>query len=98
MKAKIQHPIQPDWWSKTIAGGVLGFTLALMIGCLVFLIGRPFLDASVLPQIAMWSIPWSWLPIFFACYFIPRGWQAILIMLFANLLAGLAVFLLRGAV
>lgn len=98
MKAKIKHPIQPDWWTKTLAGGVLGLTFALMFSCLILLIGRPFFEQIVLLQICMWSVPWIWLPIFFACYFTPKGWHAVLIMLIANLVVGLAVYLLRGAV
>ncbi len=69
MKAKIQSPIQPDWWSKTFAGGVLGLSLSIAVGNLVVLLGRPYVAMDLLVQLGMWSVPWVWMPIMFASYF-----------------------------
>ncbi|EXB46943.1 putative membrane protein [Acinetobacter sp. 1000160] len=44
----------------------------------------------------MWSIPWFWLFSFFMVYFIPKGWQSIVIFSIANVLAYALLFWLRG--
>lgn len=88
--------IQPDWWTKTFAGAVLGLSLAFACAALITMWGFQSLDRSLAPQFGMWSIPWLWLPLFFIAYFIPRGWQSILIYLFFNVVAYVFVFWLRG--
>ncbi|ENU47639.1 hypothetical protein I6L25_06530 [Acinetobacter nosocomialis] len=96
MKAKIQSPIQPDWWSKTCAGGVLGLSLSIAIGNLVVLLGRPYVAMDLLVQLGMWSVPWVWMPIMFASYFFTTGQKALIYLSIANALAYSCIFVLRG--
>ena len=56
MKAKIQSPIQPDWWSKTFAGGVFGLSLSIAIGNLIVLLGQPYVAMDLLVQVGMLSL------------------------------------------
>ncbi|MDO7192353.1 hypothetical protein Q5M49_01445 [Acinetobacter nosocomialis] len=96
MKAKIQSPIQPDWWSKTFAGGVLGLSLSIAVGNLVVLLGRPYVAMDLLVQLGMWSVPWVWMPIMFASYFFTTGQKALIDLSIANALAYSCIFVLRG--
>ncbi|RYY79227.1 MAG: hypothetical protein EOO69_07370 [Moraxellaceae bacterium] len=96
MNIKNKQKIQPDWYSKTFAGLVLGLMLAIASSVLLIQLLLPYADRAVVPQLGMWSIPWVWLPLFFLAYFIPRGWQAMVIYSVANVLAYSCVFLLRG--
>ncbi|WP_151821879.1 hypothetical protein [Acinetobacter oleivorans] len=96
MKAKIQSPIQPDWWSKTFAGGVLGLSLSIAIGNLIVLLGQPYVAMDLLVQVGMWSVPWFWMPIMFASYFFTTGRKALIYLLIANALAHSCIFVLRG--
>ena len=88
--------IQPDWWTKSFAGAVLGFSLAFALAALITMWGLQSEYRSLAPQLGMWSIPWIWLPFFFVAYFIPRGWQSIVIYLFFNIVAYTLVFWFRG--
>ncbi|MEG0406914.1 hypothetical protein [Acinetobacter sp. P8-3-8] len=96
MKFLSQQKIQPDWWSKTFAGLVLGLSFAIACAALITLCGFQYLEKGLAPQFGLWSIPWIWLPIFFLAYFIPKGWQAILIYCGLNFIAYSLVFCLRG--
>jgi len=91
MKAKIQSPIQPDWWGKTFAGGVLGLSLSIAIGNLVVLLGRPYVAMDLLVQLGMWSVPFM-----FASYFFTTGQKALIYLSIANALAYSCIFVLRG--
>ncbi len=75
--------IQPDWWTKSFAGAVHGLSLAFALAALITMWGLQSEYRSLAPQLGMWSIPWIWLPLFFVAYFIPRGWQSIVIYLFS---------------
>lgn len=96
MKAKIQSPIQPDWWSKTFAGGVLGLSLTIAFGNLIVLLGQSYISMDLLAQLGMWSVPWVWMPIMFGTYFFVTGRQAMVYLFVANVLAYSCVFLIRG--
>ncbi|MFJ1519427.1 hypothetical protein ACG59Z_05970 [Acinetobacter sp. ABJ_C1_1] len=96
MKVKIQSPIQPDWWSKTFAGGVFGLSLSIAIGNLIVLLGQPYVAMDLLVQVGMWSVPWVWMPIMFASYFFTTGRKALIYLLIANALAYSCIFVLRG--
>ncbi|AXY55972.1 hypothetical protein CDG60_04890 [Acinetobacter chinensis] len=96
MKALTQQKIQPDWWSKTFAGALLGLSFAFACSALITMWGLNHIEKGIAPQLGMWSIPWIWLPLFFVAYYIPRGWQAILIFLLLNVIAYSLVFWLRG--
>lgn len=96
MKAKSQLSIQPDWWSKTFAGLFLGLSFACILGAIILLIGREILEPNLAPQFSMWAIPWIWCPIFFLAYFIPKGWQAIVLYSIANVIAYSILLMLRS--
>lgn len=68
-------PIRRDWVSKSLAGALLGFAIAL--GCSALLAaatsGVPLATRS---QLAMWLIPPVWLGILSTVYFFGSGWRA----------------------
>lgn len=96
MKYLSQQKIQPDWWSKTFAGGVLGLCFAFACAALITLWGFSSTEKVLAPQLGMWSIPWIWLPLFFSAYFIPKGWQSIAVFALLNVLAYGLLFSVRG--
>lgn len=57
--------IQPDWWTKSFAGAVLGLSLAFALAALITMWGLQSEHRGLAPQLGMWSIPWIWLPLFF---------------------------------
>lgn len=91
-----KHKIQPDWWTKTLTGLILGFTFALAVSVIVFFLGLSSIDRSNLSQLSMWLIPWIWLFMFFLAYFLPKGWHSLMLFSVANLLAYALVFWLRS--
>lgn len=95
MKVKNQVKIRADWWSKTLAGAVLGLVIAIEVGALVAQ-GFTNIDRALAPQLGMWAIAWSWCPLFFLAYFIPRGWQALTIYAVTAVLAYSCILWLRG--
>jgi hypothetical protein len=90
-----KQKIQTDWWLKTFTGLFLGLSFAIAIGGLVFLLTLPYVERSLPGQLAMWSVPWVWLFLFFIAYFIPKGWQSLIIFSIANLIAYVLLFWLR---
>ncbi len=77
--------VSPDWVSKTLAGLVLGFTLA--IGCA----GLFSWLASAIPlssrgQLAMWITAPVWMGVLSGVYFFRSGWRAWAWLAGANLL------------
>jgi hypothetical protein len=92
----VKQKLQPDWWTKTFVGVFLGLSFAVAIGALVFLLTLPYVERSLPGQLGMWTIPWVWLFAFFLAYFIPKGWQSLVLYSFANLVAYAFVFWLRG--
>lgn len=96
MKTKIQRPIQPDWWTKTLVGAFLGLSLSIALASLVLVIGLHFLAQATIAQIAMWCIAWFWLPLFFLSYLCRTGKQALLFFSIANVIAFSLVFGLRA--
>ncbi len=93
---KTKQKMQPDWWSKTLTGLILGFTLATAIATILFLVNVPYVERNTIAQVAMWSIPWVWMLLFFIAYFIPKGWHSLLLYSIANVIAFAIVFYLRG--
>jgi len=77
--------IRPDWWSKTLAGVVLGLTLAFA-GSGLFLLLTPELEGSVQAQLAMWLVMPLWMLVFSMCYFFRSGLHAWLCLGLANLM------------
>ena len=96
MKFLIQQKIQPDWWSKSLAGWVLGLSLAIAGASFVTLWGLHSLNKALAPQVGMWSLPWLYLPLVFIAYFIPKGWQALLIYSVLNVIAYGILLSIRG--
>lgn len=91
----LKQKLQPDWWTKTFAGAFLGMSFAMAMGAIIVLLHTSQTDASIAPQLGMWSIPWFWLSAFFIAYFIPKGWQSVVIFSIANVLAYALLFWLR---
>lgn len=87
MNSFFQQKIQADWWSKSFAGFVLGFILSLLFASIITLWAMQHLHPSLAPQLGMWSIAWTWLPLCFIAFFIPKGWQSILIFVILNVMA-----------
>ncbi|WP_162626622.1 hypothetical protein [Acinetobacter sp. CFCC 10889] len=96
MKTKIERPMQPDWWTKTLVGAILGLSLSTVLSSLVFVIGLNFLAQSTIAQIAMWCIAWFWLPLFFLSYLCRTGKHALLFFSIANVIAFALLFGLRA--
>ncbi|SPL70533.1 hypothetical protein [Acinetobacter stercoris] len=96
MKLQKFPKIHADWLSKTFAGVFLGFAFSVCIAAIVTLLSFGRMEAVLAPQMGMWTIPWIWCPVFFLAYFIPRGWQVIVIYSVATAVAYLGVLLLRG--
>lgn len=96
MSKKNRYKIRPDWFSKTFAGLVLGLTFSMALGVLLCMLGEGHIDRMLLPQMGMWLVPWLWMPLFFAAYFFPKGWQVLLCYLTLNAVAYGLVFLVRA--
>ncbi|WP_255873993.1 hypothetical protein [Microbulbifer elongatus] len=79
--------LQPDWWSKSFAGAVLGLTLALALSGLFAWHGPGGIDAPDKRQFVMWSIAPLWVIAFSLVYLIPTGRRALLVMGALNLVA-----------
>ncbi len=91
------RPIRPDWVSKTLAGLLLGFSLAITTSGLLMtqLHGIPL---PVSGQLAMWLVPPVWLGVLSFVYFFSSGLRAWAWLLGANALAlGLWWLLRQGA-
>ncbi len=80
------RPIRPDWLSKTLAGLLLGFSLATIAAGLLMtqLRGMPL---PVSGQLAMWLVPPVWLGVLSLVYFFSSGLRAWAWLLGANVAA-----------
>ncbi|MFT3776744.1 MAG: hypothetical protein QM772_00465 [Ottowia sp.] len=89
-------PIRPDWVSKTLAGLLLGFTLAIICSGLLAarLAGMPL---PVSGQLAMWLVPPVWLGVLSGVYFFSSGLRAWAWLAAANALALGLLWLARPA-
>ena len=96
MKFLIRQKIQADWWSKSFAGWILGLAFALACASFITMWGLDHLDKALAPQIGMWSLPWLYLPLVLIAYFIPKGWQAIVIYSVLNAIAYGILLAIRG--
>lgn len=88
-------PIQPDWISKTLAGCILGFLLALSLSGIFAWLGPGGLEAPNKSQFNMWIVPPIWLTVFSLVYFFRSGLRAWLWLGGATLLAIAILFLTR---
>lgn len=79
------RPIQRDWLSKTLAGLLLGLTLAL--GCsAVFVPLAGAVASPIRAQLAMWMVIPVWLSVLSGSYLFESGVRAWLWLGAANLL------------
>lgn len=75
MNAARPQAIAPDWLSKTLAGTLLGFTLA--IGCAGLFNGLAgAMPLAVRGQLAMWLTAPVWLGVLSGVYFFRSGKRA----------------------
>lgn len=80
-----QDKIQRDWFSKTLAGTILGLTLALYASGLFLQLASGILP-SVKVQLAMWLVAPIWLGVLSATYLFRNGTLAWSWLVVANLL------------
>lgn len=81
-----QRPVRPDWISKTLAGLVLGFSLANIASGLLMTRLRD-MPIEVSGQLAMWLVPPVWLLVLSLVYFFSSGARAWAWLLGANAVA-----------
>lgn len=67
---------RPDWWSKTLAGCLPGFVIALTLTGLFAWLGPGGIDASDKVQFNMWAIAPLWMTLLGLVYLFRTGWQA----------------------
>lgn len=87
-------PIRRDWLAKSLAGTLLGFTLAF--GCSgLFALAAQGMPPSPRAQLMMWMITPIWLGVLGGCFFFRSGLRAWLWLGGANLLVFGLLFALR---
>ncbi len=94
--AKTPAPIRPDWWSKTLAGVILGFLLAVALAGLFAWIGPGGLSAVNKIQLIMWMVAPIWLGVVSFCFLFRSGRQAWLWLGCATILAHTALLAARS--
>jgi hypothetical protein len=87
--------IQPHWWSKTIAGTVLGLTFAYAIVAIFAWYGPGGIDATAKVQFNMWLISPIWLLILSFTFLFKTGMKAFIYLGSANIVAYGVFFFLR---
>lgn len=88
--------IRPDWWSKTGAGLILGFGLALALAGIYAYLGPGGIGApGGRPALMRFLIALVWIPVFGFCFLFPSGRAAWLWLGAANLLAFAGLFACR---
>ncbi|QCO05664.1 hypothetical protein [Azospirillum argentinense] len=91
-----QAPIRPDWWSKSVAGVVLGFSLAIAMAGLFAWIGPGGPAAVNKLQFIMWLVVPIWLGVASVCFLFRSGRQAWMWLGCANILAHTALLAARS--
>jgi hypothetical protein len=87
--------IRRDWVSKTSAGAILGFTLAIALAGLLAWLTPGGLAAPNKFQIVMWFVAPIWLTTLSLCFLFFSGMRAWLWLGGANLIAYAGVFACR---
>lgn len=94
-KEKKNKPMRADWWTKTLSGMVLGFTLALAVSGLFAWLGPGGIAAPQKVQFVMWLITPIWMLILSMIYLVRTGLRALTGLLIANALAYALLFLVK---
>jgi len=87
--------IQPHWWLKTVAGVLLGFTLAYAFVAIFAWFGPGGITAPVKVQFNMWMISPIWLMVLSFSYLFKTGLKAVVYLTFANVIAYSVFFAMR---
>ncbi|MBH1964861.1 MAG: hypothetical protein I8H77_11030 [Comamonadaceae bacterium] len=87
-------PMRPDWISKTLAGLLLGLSLAIICSGVLMAI-LPSMSLAVSGQLAMWLVPLVWLTALSLVYLFSSGLRAWIGLGALNLLALGVWWLLR---
>ncbi|MFZ6875166.1 hypothetical protein ACO0LF_24130 [Undibacterium sp. Di27W] len=94
-KTRAAKTLQADWWTKTLSGLVLGFTLALALSGLFAWLGPGGIAAPQKVQFVMWLIAPIWMLILSLIYLVRSGVRALTGLLLANVLAYVLLFLVK---
>ncbi|WP_299002035.1 hypothetical protein [uncultured Shewanella sp.] len=81
--------IQADWWSKSLSGAILGFTLAILLSGIFAWAGYGGIDAPAKVQFNMWIISPIWLLVLSFVYLFQSGKSAFFWLLACNIIAWL---------
>ncbi|AAN53530.1 hypothetical protein HRJ35_04740 [Shewanella oneidensis MR-1] len=90
-----QDKLQPDWWTKSLAGLILGFTLALGLVGLFAWFGPGGIDADTKVQFNMWLITPIWLLILSFSFLFKTGLRAIGYLSLLNILTYIVLYAFR---
>lgn len=89
------HTHRADWISKTLAGLILGFFIAMAISGLFFLLPLS-IGRSAEAQLMMWLFAPIWLTLLSTCYLFRNGKQAWLWLTVASITLYTLYFLLTS--
>ena len=87
--------LQPDWWTKSLAGFILGFTLALGLVGLFAWFGPGGINADTKVQFNMWMITPIWLLILSFSFLFKTGLRAIGYLGLFNILTYIVLYTFR---
>lgn len=90
-----QDKLQPDWWTKSLAGLILGFTLALGLVGLFAWFGPGGIDADTKVQFNMWLITPIWLLILSFSFMFKTGLRTIGYLGLFNVLTYIVLYTFR---
>lgn len=88
-------PVRDDWLSKTLAGTLLGFGLAMAVAGLVAWAGPGGTAATNKFQFVMWLVAPVWVGVLSFCYLFRNGRQAWLWLGAANVVVFAGLFACR---
>jgi len=91
--AKVRNTLSRDWLSKTLAGVIGGFGLAIAASGLLACLTPGALDVQNKFQVAMWLVPPVWIGVMSTSFMFRTGLRAWVWLGGANLL-GFAMFAL----
>lgn len=94
--ARAKTAIRSDWWSKSCAGTLLGFTLAIALSGLFTWFGPGGPAAANKFQFTMWIVAPLWLGVVSFCFLFRSGLRAWLWLGGANLVAYALLLAGRG--